>query len=119
MERKSLLSRIMKSAWTMFRKQAISFSAALKAAWKVCRQPKKSRGMNELCMAKVTRETEKAICVNLTIDTKRGREGWDVWFPKSQVSLDGGIFVSDWILDQKNAEISSRYRGPFFGIVCL
>lgn len=51
----------------------------------------------------IKRESDKAILV--TVTTARGNRA-DVWFPRSQVAIEGRvIWVADWLLDKKRAEV--------------
>lgn len=60
----------------------------------------------ELIGATVERETEKAIFVELEIDTQSGRKARKVWFPKSQsVVEDGKVKITEWIYNRKCDEI--------------
>lgn len=64
---------------------------------------------SELKVNGITKETEKAICVNVAVSWGEG--SWrmkDVWFPKStaevvEVNGETHVMVADWML-QKTAE---------------
>lgn len=76
-----------------------------------------------LVSAAVNKETEKAIMVNLTIDTFNGRAGRNVWLPKSCVMIEAEqIWVVRWMLAKKEDEIKSEFiernmYGAYYGIV--
>lgn len=68
--------------------------------------------MEQLEVANVKRETEKAVLIEVCYgdDFKK-----DVWFPKSQVEIkDEGVWASSWILDQKS--IGSRHVATVGGV---
>lgn len=54
------------------------------------------------------RETEKAVPVTIT-STSSAKPVKNLWFPKSQIAWkDGLLFVSEYILNAKEAEIGMR-----------
>lgn len=66
---------------------------------------------NEMLVgAKLVKETEKAIQVEVLIGDDRKAK---IWMPKSQteISEDGTIWASTWIIDQKEAEVCNGYDG--------
>ena len=73
----------------------------------------------QLFQPEVIRQTERAVQIEVEIDTAAGRKGWKVWFPKSHArkAEDGSIFVTDWILNQKHEELREMFpAGTFYGI---
>ena len=65
----------------------------------------------------VKRETAKAVLLDVTYDGALGLKGVELWFPKSQISIEGNaIFATDWIVEQKNDELAGRVRS-FYGIL--
>ncbi len=75
--------------------------------------------MIELTDSEVVRETEKAIFVDVTIDTATGLKGWKIWLPKKCIEITeaGLVKVVDWMLDKKYDEIDESYRGSFYAIL--
>ena len=61
---------------------------------------------SEIVINEITRETEKAICVNVTVNWADGK--WhqkDIWFPKStceviEVNGEQHIMVADWMIEK-------------------
>lgn len=109
--RKTALSRIMKAAWTIYRKSQKTFSQALKAAWALVKNDKG----NSACGVQVreVKRTEKAVQVSMRV------VGWvsavHVWMPLSQVSITktSGCFswmeAPQWLLDKKAGELGARF----------
>ena len=59
----------------------------------------------------IERETEKAVLIDVTIDTATGLKGRKVWFPKSHIEItEDGIFAEAWIIEKKNEEIEDKAR---------
>jgi hypothetical protein len=72
-------------------------------------------------IGKVIRETDKAYLVDAESDTAVGRKSEQVWFPKSQVSVENGQVLSPhWLVEAKNkdlAENSLLGAGNHYGLV--
>jgi ubiquinone biosynthesis protein UbiJ len=71
-----------------------------------------------LCfIGKIKRETEKAVLVPTSITRSDGAEMTvDVWFPLSQVTIDGDrVLVDDlsWIVRAKERDLSDRLSDHF------
>lgn len=71
-----------------------------------------------LCfIGKVKRETEKAVLVPTDITRSDGAETTvDVWFPKSQVTVDGHrVLVDDcsWIIKAKERDLADKTATHF------
>lgn len=72
----------------------------------------------QLCGATVERETEKALLLDVEIDTASGRKGRKIWFPKSQTKIvDGIVFAKKWIFDKKSEQLADEIGGTFYGII--
>jgi len=75
----------------------------------------------ELLDAEIIRETERAAQVKVTIETAVGQKGWKVWFPKSQIRIEGErIFAQEWIIAKKNDEIRDYFderNGGFYFVL--
>ena len=65
---------------------------------------------SEIKINSITKETEKAICVNVTVCWGDG--GWklkDVWFPKSTCEVgEKIIMVADWMIEKTCKENSFK-----------
>jgi hypothetical protein len=87
MNHRTTLRKVMKAAWTIFRKGGVTFSQALVKAWAWVKQGPK---MWLIDFAKVVGETEKAI--------KIVAPRYSGWIPKSvsEVTLGGNVFVAEW-----------------------
>jgi len=78
----------------------------------------------EISGATVERETEKAVMLDVTVDSGVGLRGRKVWFPKSQIEIvDGKVFATSWIIAKKNEQVaeeiasrSSFPKGQIYGI---
>ncbi len=58
--------------------------------------------MEKIISAKLVRETEKAVLLNVAFGDEFQK---DVWFPRSQIKLDEGCwFASAWILAAKERD---------------
>ena len=68
-----------------------------------------------LCDASVERETEKAVLLAIGYSHACGHREIKVWFPKSQVRIDGNmILAAEWLASKKEREIADEYPG-FYG----
>jgi len=71
----------------------------------------------KLIGAEIIKETEKAYRLEIEIDTAKGRRGWSIWMPKSQMTLiDGAIEAATWIIGKKEDDIE-EYTGSWATIL--
>ena len=76
--------------------------------------------MTALKGATVAKETEKALNIQININTGQGETKWFIWAPKSQTRVEGDdIFMADWLLDSKSEEIKKEFNGEFKNIILL
>ena len=63
--------------------------------------------------ATVKRETEKALLLDVEVDTQAGRKGRQIWFPKSQiVSKNKSTYeFPGWLVRVKEEELGSNVYG--------
>jgi hypothetical protein len=113
--RNNTLRRIMKAAWTIFRKGGVSFSQALTRAWAWAKKnlgPTKAAAFAYDC---IERETEKAYLMRVEVYTCTGDNYYPaIWMPKSAFGGDihSGI-VAPWarqMAAQKVQDISCHYN---------
>ena len=106
---KNLKSKVMKAAWTIFRKYAkqtvANWSKALKKAWAWAKnKAKENAGVSGF---EVLRETAKAVCVKgflICTSTDQTRRA-NIWVPKSLIT-DGAI--AGWFFNKKVNELKSE-----------
>ncbi len=79
----------------------------------------KKSEMRELTESSIIRETEKALNVEITIDTATGQKGWQIWLPKkcAEVTKEGLVKVVEWMFYKKCDEIDESYSGMFYAII--
>lgn len=63
--------------------------------------------------AKIERETEKALFLKVDAQTAlKGRSEIKVWFPKSQLEIEGDEFKAPaWLIEAKNRDAVDGFRG--------
>lgn len=94
--RTATLSKVMKAAWTIRRKDGINMSQALVKAWAWAKRAANKVGGVYFQMCRVIAETEKA--VKVAILGNNGR--YNGWMPKSAIVSLGhdDITVADWFV---------------------
>ena len=76
--------------------------------------------MKELKDAVIVKETEKAVNLNILINTKKGDTKWFVWVPKSQIKIEGDrMWMAEWLISGKEDEIESQFTGDGFKSISL
>jgi len=76
-----------------------------------------SNKMLELDSASLDSQSEKAVKLNVLIETATGVIKKAIWFPKTQAEKRGDkIFASAWILGQKDQELGNGFG---FGVVTV
>lgn len=99
------LRNIMNHAWKLVKNWGYDMSQALKSAWN------KAKSATEGIVPSIRKQTEKAIAVNVSLESCGFRGGAAdklVWFPKSWLNADGTI--PGWALDRKEAELQDLFR---------
>lgn len=118
MTRTATLRKVMKAAWTIFRQQRVSFSAALTKAWAWAKKnltattsPKRNDG--RVCILSdaslIAGQTEKALKVVVeVIEQATGRRIMHTsWLPKSQVVIENGeVFGPQWLAARVREEMT-------------
>jgi hypothetical protein len=94
--RTATLSKVMKAAWTIRRKDGTTMSQALVKAWAWVKRAASSTSGTYFQMCRVIAETEKAIKVAILGNAGR----YNGWMPKSAIVSLGhdNITVADWFL---------------------
>ncbi len=60
----------------------------------------------------IERETDKAVLIACEAENGAGRFGRKVWFPKSQVTINGGELVCPaWLASAKLADLFGEHAG--------
>lgn len=69
--------------------------------------------MTSITLEKIERQTEKAILAAVEIEHCAGRRGVKVWFPLSQIKINGDqIEVPAWLVKAKLNDISGGRPYP-------
>lgn len=113
--RRQFLSKVMKAAWTIYRKGGKTFSQSLKKAWKwakknLVEQP--ATTVQRSLPFSIIRESAKAYQFNAVAECHGGLyQEIDFWLPKSAIeNVTGtGVVVKNWafrMIDEKVAHIS-------------
>lgn len=105
----STKSKVMKAAWTIFRKYAkktmANWSKALKKAWAWAK--KKNQENSDVSGFEIIRETAKAVCVRgflICTSTDQSRRA-DMWVPKSLINNNA---IAGWFFNKKVAELKAE-----------
>ncbi len=70
----------------------------------------------QITIEKIERETDKALLIAVGTENAAQRIGRKVWFPKSQIQINGNVLeCPDWLADKKLEEImGGRNLGVWF-----
>jgi hypothetical protein len=130
--KRSMLSKVMKAAWTIFRKGGVNFSKALKKAWAWA----KKKGMTNapaafqvkpILQGGLIKETAKAMCLRVGTISRCGHESaTNVWIPTSQIVKHetfkvtcAGIWtveevtLPEWLFNQILKEVEDKSNGQY------
>lgn len=71
--------------------------------------------MTTINIEKIVRETDKAILASVEVECSAGRRGRDIWFPKSQIEVNGNTMtVPAWLANAKLRDIFGGNAGQFW-----
>ena len=106
--RKNTLSKVMKAAWTIFRKEGQSFAAALKKAWGWSKKQNSNDGTAFYSFVAIEKETDKAFNIRMrVINTYGATISLNVWFPKSQVEVNAhNVIAPEWLFAAKRRDLN-------------
>lgn len=66
--------------------------------------------MAGITIEKIIRETDKAVLIACEVECCAGRQGVEIWFPKSRSQVDGArLIVEDWLA---KAKLEERFSQP-------
>lgn len=112
---KNIKSKVMKAAWTIYRKYKnatmANWSKALKRAWKWAKDKLYPKPERTVLVTNIAKETAKAICATVQVVCVHTDNYFskDIWIPKSLMRNDE---VVAWFASKKESEILSTLRNP-------